>query len=72
MWFEVDFGATKAGLATVGYRLYKDDGTDTVARTTTGVVEIAQGGYGVEISSVANDAVGIEWDTGEGTPIYAH
>ena len=72
MWLEVDFGALKSGLATVGYRLYDNTGTDTLARTTTGVQEIAQGAYGVNRASFPANSVGIEWDTGEGTPLYAH
>lgn len=70
-WFDASFGSDKAGIGTVGYRFYKADGTDSSTRTTTGVVEIAGGAYGVDVAAPA-DAVGIEWDTGEGTPIYAH
>lgn len=72
IWLSVNFGASQGGLATVGYRLYKDDGTDSVARTTTGVIEIttSSGNYGAVIPSVPNDAVGIEWDTGGGSPVY--
>lgn len=63
-WLEVAFGNNRTGLVTVGYRLYKNDGTDSVARTTVGVVEIGFGVYGVPAVSVPDDAVGIEWDTG--------
>jgi hypothetical protein len=71
-WLDVDFGSAHAGLATVGYRLYKNDGTDSVARTTTGVVDLSgTGSYGVANVTVPDDAVGIEWDTGGGSPVYA-
>ena len=70
-WFEVSFGSSKSGIGTVGYRLYQDDGTDSVARTTSGVIEIGNGVYGVPNVSVPDDAVGIEWDTGGGSPVYA-
>lgn len=67
-WFDVDFGRFFTGLVTVGYRLYKNDGTDSVARTTTGVVEVGNGVYGVPSVNVPDDAVGIQWDTG-GVPL---
>ena len=70
-WFDVDFGPSQTGLATVGYRLYRNDGTDSVARTTTGVVEVGDGAYGVPSVNVPDDAAGIQWDTGGGSPIYA-
>lgn len=71
-WFDVDFGSAHGGLGTVGYRLYKNDGTDSVARTTTGVVDLSgNGSYGVASVVVPDDAAGIEWDTGGGTPVYA-
>lgn len=70
-WFEVDFGAAYDGIATTGYRLYKNDGTDSVVRTITGVVDLGEGGYGVPAVNVPDDAVGIEWDTGGGSPVYA-
>lgn len=70
-WHDVDFGSDKAGLATVGYRQYDATGGDAVARTTVGVVEIGNGAYGVEVT-VNPTTKGIQWDTGEGTPIYAN
>lgn len=72
MWLEVDFGAGRAGLATVGYRLYDNTGADALARTTVGVVEIGQGAYGVDRATIPVGVVGIEWDTGGGSPEYAH
>lgn len=70
-WFDVNFGESKAGLATVGYRQYNDTGGDAVARTTTGVVEVGNGAYGVEVA-VDPATVGVQWDTGEASPIYAN
>lgn len=70
-WLEVDFGASSAGLATVGFRLYKADGTDAAARTTAGVVELGAGAYGVPTVSIPDTAKGIQWDTGTATPLYA-
>ena len=70
-WYDASFGSSKTGLATVGYREVDNTGTTTVARTTTGVVEIGGGGYGVDVTLNAATVV-LEWDTGEATPIYAH
>ena len=70
MWFDVAFGKSKQGLSTVGYRQYDNTGVDAVVRTTTGVVAIGHGAYGADITLNAS-AVGIEWDTGEGSPLYA-
>jgi len=70
-WFEVDFGSNYAGIGTTGYRLYQANGTDSVARTTTGVVDLSNGAYGVPSVNVPDNAVGIEWDTGGGSPVYA-
>ena len=73
VFLEVNFGAAYSGLATVGYRLYQSDGSDSVARTTVGVIEIGTntGNYGCIVPSVPDNAVGIEWDTGGGSPVYA-
>ena len=71
-WLEVDFGSAHGGLGTVGFRLYKVDGTDSVARTTSGVQDISgAGAYGVASVTIPDDAVGIEWDTGGGSPVFA-
>lgn len=70
MLFIADFGADKAGIATVGYRLVDVDGGDAVARTTTGVVEIGGGQYQADVS-IAVGTVAIQWDTGETIPVYA-
>ena len=71
-WLEVEFGRTRTGIATVGYRLYKNDGTDSVARTAVGVVEVGGGAYGVPNVTIPDDAVGVEWDTGAPPLLYAH
>ena len=67
LFADVDFGSRKSGLATVGYRLVRDDDTDSVARTTVGVFEVGTttGQYAVIIPSVPTDAVLIQWDTGD-------
>ena len=70
MWFDVDFSLSKAGLSTVGYRQYNGSGGDAVSRTTSGVVEVGNGVYGVDVEPNAS-AVGIQWDTGEASPTYA-
>lgn len=71
MYLTADFGAGNAGLGTVGYRLKNAAGGDAQARTTTGVVDQEFGGYGVEVD-LPPDAVKVLWDTGGGSPIYAH
>lgn len=73
-WLEVNFGTAYAGLVgTVGYRLYQADDSDSIARTTASIVEVGTntGCYGVVPPSIPDNAVGIEWDTGGGTPVSA-
>jgi len=72
-WFEAHFGSGYGSIATVGYRLVQANGSDSVARTTTGVIELTAGtgNYGVTVASVPDNAVAIEWDTGGGSPVYA-
>jgi hypothetical protein len=70
-YLQVAFGGGKAGLGTVGYALLKDDGTVSVARTTTGVVEESGGIYGVADVTIPDDAYSVLWDTGGGSPVYA-
>ena len=71
MYLTVDFGPASAGLGTVGYALKNAAGGDAVARTTTGVVDQGNGAYGVEVD-LPPDAIAVKWDTGGGSPIYAH
>lgn len=68
MFLTVDFGQTSA---TVGYTLKNAAGGDAQARTTTGVTDLGNGAYGVEVTLPAT-AVATKWDTGGGSPIYAH
>lgn len=70
-WLDAAFGSNKAGLASVHFRLYDAEGSSVVARTSAGVQEIGGGAYGALVS-VHVSAVGIEWDTGEASAIYAH
>lgn len=70
-YLQASFGSTRTGIATVGYTLKKDDGTDSVARTTTGVVEEGGGVYGVANVNIPDDAYSVLWDTGGGSPVYA-
>lgn len=67
----VDFGTTKAGLSTVGYELRNNLGAISVARTITGVADMGNGFYGVEVELAAAD-IAVKWDTGEITPVFAH
>ena len=74
MYLTADFGEDFAGLGTVGYTLIDGAGGDAQARTTTGVVDLGDGAYGVEVdvASVASTTRLVKWDTGGGTPIFAH
>ena len=71
MYLTVDFGVGNAGLGTVGYTLKNAAGGDAQARTTTGVTDLGNGMYGVEVD-ILPTAVAVKWDTGGGTPIFAH
>lgn len=66
-----DFSVNYAGLATVGYTQKGANGADTVARTTTGVVDMGNGCYAVDVTLNANTVL-VKWDTGGASPIYAH
>lgn len=70
-FYAVDFGTLYAGLSTVGYTQKKADGTDAVARTTTGVVALGNGCYGVSVTPNAATVV-LKWDTGGSPAVYAH
>jgi len=69
----VNFGLSKASLATVGYALYDADGDLHTARTTTGVTErpTGTGIYGVDLTLTSGWSGEIRWDTGEAIPSYA-
>ena len=68
----VNFGLSKASLATVGYTLYNPSGTTAQARKTTGVVEFgtATGVYGSQVAMPEGGPFLVLWDTGEATPRY--
>jgi hypothetical protein len=66
----VDFGTGRAGLTTVGYRLY-DHIAGFSARVTAGVAEITDGKFGALVA-YPDGLIGAEvWDSGETIPIYA-
>jgi hypothetical protein len=65
------FGSTMTGIGTVGYRQVGAAGATIVARATAGVYEIGGGAYGVEVVPTIG-ATSLEWDTGGGSPIFAH
>lgn len=68
----VNFGLTKTGLTTVGYKLYNSDGTEKQARTTTGVTERGSSGIYAAVINLEDNWKGqIFWDTGEASPRYA-
>lgn len=65
------FGPNKAGLSTVGYRLYNTSGAALAARITAGVGERAPGYYAASIVFPLGFIGELRWDTGELNPIYA-
>lgn len=69
----VNFGSRYGGLTTVGYTLYKKDGSVHTARTTSGIVEIGTntGIYACEIDFPSEEDLIILWDTGGVSPRYA-
>lgn len=71
MYLTADFGPGNGGIATVGYTLKNAAGGDAQARTTTGVIDQGNGMYGVEVD-LPPAAVAVKWDTGGGSPLYAH
>ena len=71
MYLTADFGPNNGGIGTTGYTLKNAAGGDAQARTTTGVVDQGNGMYGVEVD-LPPTAVAVKWDTGGGSPVYAH
>lgn len=69
----VNFGTRKGGLATVGYTVYKKDGTLSKARSTDGVVEIgtSTGIYTAPIAIEEDSDAIVLWDTGDATILYS-
>lgn len=67
----VNFGLGKTGLSTVGYTLYKNDGTVYSARSTSGVIEFGSTGiYGANITLPDTEDILILWDTGDASIRY--
>lgn len=69
----VNFGAANAGLSTVGYTLYNNDGSVNKSRSTSNVFEIgtSTGNYACPINFPDKEEVILLWDTGGATPRYA-
>lgn len=65
------FGPSNAGVATVGITILNADGTVSVARTTTGVVDLGGGAYGKAVTFADGFRGFAKWDTGTGSPLYA-
>ena len=68
-----NFGTSKAGLLTVGFTVYNDDGSEHSARSTTGVSELGTntGIYSAKVVLPNDGEFAVVWDTGEATPRYA-
>jgi len=62
----VNFGDGDAGLSTVGYTLYDENGDERQARTTSGVFNVGGGCYAAVISFENAWKGIILWDTGDG------
>ena len=69
----VNFGSSKAGLSTVGYRIYDTYGTLSGSRVTSNIGEVLSGAgiYSGSVHIGDNFIGSILWDTGESTPTYA-
>lgn len=70
----VNFGKSKADLATVGYTLYNPDGSVNQARTTVGVTQTIAGSgiYNAYITFSDSFRGHILWDTGETALLIAY
>ena len=69
----VNFGPSKGGLSTVGYRLYSSVGVLSGSRITAGVGEVldSSGIYSASIHFASDYNGSILWDTGGSSPVYA-
>lgn len=67
----VAFGGSKAGLSTVGYRLYDETGAAIGGRATDGVQDLGGGQYGADVTFPTGFRGRITWDTGEAAPAVA-
>lgn len=63
----VNFGKSRSGLATVGYRILRSDGTTATARTTSGIYELVGGSgvYGAHVVFSSSFNGSIVWDSGQ-------
>lgn len=66
----VGFGSAKAGLLGVGYRLFDSSNAAVAARITAGVLNLGRGWFGATITFPDSFVGRVEWDTGEGSPLY--
>lgn len=71
VYFTASFGASKAGLSSVGYTIFDTANTVYTPRTTDGVVDLSNGNYGALIVLPSKFQGLITWDTGEDTPVFA-
>ena len=71
MLISANFGSTRTGLETVGYKILNADKTEYAGRTTTGVTELGGGVYGVQVADADLTGRYVVWDSGEASPVYA-
>lgn len=64
----VEFGASKAGLLTVGYVLKNPNGSIYRSRVSTGITDLGGGSYGTHIVISDPWQGTIVWDTGDSIP----
>ncbi|MAF25689.1 hypothetical protein CL634_08985 [bacterium] len=68
----VNFGSSKSGLSSPGYRIYSTSGALSGSRATSvGEVLAGSGIYSASVHIADNFTGHILWDTGESTPTYA-
>jgi hypothetical protein len=69
----VNFGTSKTGVSTVGYKLYNASGVQSGSRITSDVGEVTSnsGIYSASIHVSEGFTGYVLWDTGEGTPVFA-
>ena len=64
LFLSASFGQSQTGLITVGYTIKRKTGQVYQARSTSNVVELGNGVYGVELALPDNDIFIVLWDTG--------
>jgi hypothetical protein len=69
----VNFGTSKAGVSTVGYKLYNATGVQSGSRITSDVGEVTSnsGIYSASVHLAEGFTGYVLWDTGESTPVFA-